>query len=425
MPCKQSNAPDAVLAGADLSASSFTGSPPGSSLCTFKALSVESQTRIDQTLQLDVFGTFALKIMCNGSANDTLVSNVITVACGADLRLSGGRCRQTTITCGPDEVRIGKHCKQAPHLRTLSDAQAIFVTVPNAAVRAGSVRNLPVQLVLDGGFGVEWSMGVSGSRIGAPEWLAIQPVAEHVLTPAHAVSATLELNVSEQEDFSLSGDLRRTLAIESLIPSKPGVVFEGQSIEIPVRARVSAQACVVLQDVQIETDAGGRRDIGDGARVEGVEPKSSVIVFVRAYDCRRSPIQRYLDDYPLHVRLNDSGSALVMEYAPTAAEKNLYRLMLPPEWVNSTGDVQLVVFTNVTIPGVVSTHSISVTLVLASNPTTPFPVSTVVGVVIGVGLFVLLLCLLGVLRKNRAAVKETIKAYMKFELRLGMEISMP
>jgi hypothetical protein len=49
----------------------------------------------------------------------------------------------------------------------------------------------------------------------------------------------------------------------------------------------------------------------------------------------------------------------------------------------------------------------------------------VVGAVIGVGLFVLLLCLLGVLRKNRAAVKQTIKAYMKFEFRLGVEMSTP
>jgi hypothetical protein len=42
-----------------------------------------------------------------------------------------------------------------------------------------------------------------------------------------------------------------------------------------------------------------------------------------------------------------------------------------------------------------------------------------------VGLFVLLLGLLGILRKNRAAVKQTIKAYMKFEFRLGVEMSTP
>jgi hypothetical protein len=60
--------------------------------------------------------------------------------------------------------------------------------------------------------------------------------------------------------------------------------------------------------------------------------------------------------------------------------------------------------------------------VLAPNS---FPVFTVVGAVIGVGLFVLLLCLLEILRKNRAAVKQTIKAYMKFEFRLGVEMSAP
>jgi hypothetical protein len=52
-----------------------------------------------------------------------------------------------------------------------------------------------------------------------------------------------------------------------------------------------------------------------------------------------------------------------------------------------------------------------------------FPVSMVVGAVIGVGISVLLLCLVKVLRRNCAAAKETLKAYMKFEFRLGVEMS--
>jgi hypothetical protein len=107
-----------------------------------------------------------------------------------------------------------------------------------------------------------------------------------------------------------------------------------------------------------------------------------------------------------------------MAYAPTETEKNLYRATLPQAWVNSTGKVQLVIFARV----VNGTCSVSLTLVLAPNS---FPAFTVVGAVIGVGLFVLLLCLLGILRKNRAAVKQTIKAYMKFEFRLGVEMGTP
>jgi hypothetical protein len=268
---------------------------------------------------------------------------------------------------------------------------------------------------------------------GAAEWLALQPVAEQVLAPGgpmRTVNATLTLvlNVSEQRDFSVAGDLRSTVAIESCIPSQPGVPFEGQSIVVPVRVRVKAQVCVTLQDVQVETDASGRRSVDSDARLEDIEPKSSVVVYVRAYDCRRSPIQRPLDDYPLHVRL-DGGSALahdgrsdselVMAFAPTEAEPNLYRATLPQAWIKSTGTVRLVVLTSVT--GVVdSTRAVTLTLVLTEKS---FPVSKVVGAVVGVGLGVLLLCLVKLLRRNWAAAKETLKAYMKFEFRLGVEMS--
>jgi hypothetical protein len=238
VPCVQSNA-GSVAAGADLSAS-FAGSPN----CTFKALSVQSQEPVNETLQLSTFGAFALKIGCNSSANEVIISNVITVACGADLRLSGGRCVPMNTTCGPDEVRLGTLCKQRPQLRLQSDTEAIFDTVPNPAAGAGSVRSLPMQLVLGGGFDVEWSVNISGA--GAAEWLALQPVAEHVLAPdgpTRKVNATLTLvlNVSEQKDFSVAGDLCSTVAIESRIPSQPGVRFEGQSIVVPVRVRVKAQ----------------------------------------------------------------------------------------------------------------------------------------------------------------------------------------
>jgi hypothetical protein len=424
----QSNAGD-VIAGADVSASFARGS----SRCEYKALLLESEDRINATFQFDTFGSFALRIGNCSGVNETIISNVITVACGGGLRLSSGRCEPTNTTCGPDEVRIGPMCKKPPHLRLLSDAQAIFETVSNLAESADSVRLLPMQLVLEGGFDVEWSANVSG--LGTAKWLAFQPFAEQAPAPdgpTRVVNATLVLNVSEQKDFSLSGDLNSSLIIESRIPSKPGVAFEGRTIVIPVRVRVKAQACVTLQDVEVEIDASGRRSVGSGARVEGIEPKSSVVVYVRAYDCRRDPINRSLaaalDDYPLHVRLGDSGSdpvldgrldsERVMAYAPTGTEKNLYRATLPQAWVNSTGRVQLVVFAG----EVNGTCSARLTLVLAPNS---FPVFTVVGAVIGVGLFVLLLCLLGILRKNRAAVKQTIKAYMKFEFRLGVEMSTP
>jgi hypothetical protein len=44
--------------------------------------------------------------------------------------------------------------------------------------------------------------------------------------------------------------------------------------------------------------------------------------------------------------------------------------------------------------------------------------------VIGVGLGVLLLCLVNLLRRNWAAAKETLHAYMKFEFQMGIGISM-
>jgi hypothetical protein len=188
--------------------------------------------------------------------------------------------------------------------------------------------------------------------------------------------------------------------------------------------RVAAQACVALQDVQVEAGASGRRSIGSDARVElEGEPESTVVVvYIRANDCSRAPIQRYLDDHPLYVRrFNDIGSAVVddahsvlMGFAPTDAEPNLYHVTLAQPWVNST-EVRLVVFT--VVAGVVS--SVGFTLVLTTKS---FPVFTVVGAVIGVGLGVLLLLLLHILHKNRAAAKETLKAYMKFEFTLGLEI---
>jgi hypothetical protein len=67
-----------------------------------------------------------------------------------------------------------------------------------------------------------------------------------------------------------------------------------------------------------------------------------------------------------------------------------------------------------------STGAVTLTLVLTEKS---FPVSKVVGAVIGVGLGVLLLCLVKLLRRNWAAAKETLKAYMKFEFRLGVEMS--
>jgi hypothetical protein len=418
-----------ITAGADL------GTSIAGALCTYKALSVESAERINETFTLDKFGTFALKISCSSSANETsvIVSNVITVACAADLRFSSGRCVPANKTCGAGEVGIGTLCKQAPHLRLASDAQAIFAEVPNSASCAGSVH-LPVQLALEGGFEVEWGVSVSASP--KAEWLKVRPVAERVLTPVGAARLAdfhLVMDVSAQQDFSLTGDLSSSLAIESRIPSKPGVAFEGRSIVIPVRVRVAAQVCIMPEDVQLETEGGGRRSVGSDALVEGIEPGSSVVVYVRTYDCRRSPIQRHVGEYLLHVRVKDGGSdlarkahidnELVMTYAPTDLEKNMYRATLPQAWVNSTGKAQLLVFAADGSGLLNGTCSVNLTLVLAAKS---FPVFTVVGAVVGVGLFVLLLLMLGIVRGIRAAaVKQTIKAYMRFEFRLGVEMGTP
>jgi hypothetical protein len=134
----------------------------------------------------------------------------------------------------------------------------------------------------------------------------------------------------------------------------------------------------------------------------------------------------------LHVRMMDGSldlahnmhvdNELVMTYAPTDTDKNLYRATLPQAWVNSTGSVQLLVFAADASGVLNGTCSVSLTLVLAAKS---FPIFTVVGAVVGAGLFGLLLCLLGILRRNRAAVKQTIKAYMRFEFRLGLEMGTP
>jgi hypothetical protein len=427
VPCVQSDTGN-VTAGAGLGASFGPAGPPA---CTYQAQSIESQQRVDGTLQLDAFGTFALKVTCNGTATETIISNVITVACGAGLQLSSGRCVPTSPTCGPDAVRIAARCMQAPSLRAWSDAQALFERVPNSAASAGSVRALNVALVLQGGLDVEWSVNCSGAST-AP-WLAFEPVADRTLTPDVPVVMNMSLNVSEQHDFSLSGDLHTTLVIESRIPSSPDVSFEGRSIVMPVRVRVAAEPCVALQDVQVETGASGRRSVGGDARVEGIERTSSVIIYVRAYDCRRYPIQRYLDDYPLHVRMGDGGSALVLDatsdkmrvmvYAPTDAEKNLYHLTLPPAWVNATGEVRLIVYTNGQ-GAANSTSGVCITLVLGEGlGVVNYLVLT--AKLIAVGLFVLLLCvLLRILWRNRAAAWATLKSCMTFEVRLGVEMRM-
>ena len=51
-----------------------------------------------------------------------------------------------------------------------------------------------------------------------------------------------------------------------------------------------------------------------------------------------------------------------------------------------------------------------------------FPVWQVVGVVIAVGMAVLFLFLLHILLKNRDTATAIFKAYMKFEVRLGVEM---
>jgi hypothetical protein len=114
----------------------------------------------------------------------------------------------------------------------------------------------------------------------------------------------------------------------------------------------------------------------------------------------------------------------VMVYAPTDAEKNLYRLTLPPAWVNSTGEVRLIVYTNG--PGAAnSTSGVCITLVLGQGlGVVNYLVLT--AKVIAVGLFVLLLCvLLRILWRNRAAAWATLESCMTFEVRLGVEMRMP
>jgi hypothetical protein len=116
-----------------------------------------------------------------------------------------------------------------------------------------------------------------------------------------------------------------------------------------------------------------------------------------------------------------SDSELVMTFASTEAEPNLYHATLPRAWVYSPGELRLVIFTSVPH---VSNSTRAVTLTVALNVNS-FSVSMVVGPVIGVGLSLLLLCLVRILRRNWAAAKETLKAYMKFEFRLGVEMSAP
>jgi hypothetical protein len=379
---------------------------------------------INGSILLNTTGIFVIKVDC-GDAEQIIISNVISVACSADEPFTSGRCGGPSAgpaknaTCGGGEVHIGSVCKQLPLFRVLSDSQAIFDTVP------GSMQTLLVRLVLQGGFDIQWDVSVED------EWLQIRPDSGQLRTsnlgyaaaaPDSAAEVILLLNATQQKDFSVTGDLHSTLKIAGSMPSRRDVIFEGQSILVPVRMRVAAMVCVELQDVLVQAGSSGPQIVGGDARVYGIEPKSNVVIYVRAHDCQRSPIQRHLIDQPLHLHMGDGGTqsseANVFWYAPTEAEKNLFQVTLPQAWVNSTGEVPLIVFTNVS--GVVV--SAAFTLVIKARS---FPVSEVVGGMIAIGMGVLVLFLLRILRNNRVAFKETLTAYLKFELVLGFEISAP
>jgi hypothetical protein len=399
-----------VTVGGDLSSAFRSTSSAG---CVFRALQVsEAPVRIDQLIQLTT-GTFAVMINC--SAKQEIASNVITIPCTAHEALSSGRCVPETVTCGPAEVRVGSLCKRQPRLRVLSDGLALFVTGLHEAV-----QSLPVRLTLQGGFDVDWNASVGA---GAAEWLVLQPDAGQLAAadgpgPAATVTLQLRLDATKQTDFSIAGDLRSTLTIEGHL--HPQADFEGQSIVVPVRMRVEAQACVRLRDVQVQTGASERRSVDQNARVGDIWLNSRVVIYVRAYDSQRSPIQRSLTKQPLRLRLGDGGGypndTLTMAYAPTEAEKNLHEVTLPRAWVNISGEVRLVVFSS-------SNDSAVASFTLVIGASKRFPIWEVAGAVVAIGLVGLLLCLIHILRKNRAAANAILKAYMRFEFLLGMEMS--
>ena len=400
-----------VPVGGDLAAFFQNASSSG---CVFVPLQVNKAVRLEQPHRLESIGTFAIMVNC--TSERLIIADIITIACNSKDSLSHGRCVPDSQTCGPDEARIGSLCKKQPRLHVLSDALALFVIAQTSAVQW-----LTVQLTLEGSFDVEWR--AQAGTGAASQLLRLLPDAGNMTAPdgPERTSASLQLQVdgTKQKDFSIAGDLHSVLSIEG--SSHPQISFEGKSIMVPVRVRVEAQACVRLQDVQVQVGARGRRSVDSTLLVEGVEPNSNVIVYVRSYDCQRFPIERPLNDRPLHLRLSDGGTHtgdLTMAYAPTEAEKNLHEAMLPQAWVNDTRKLQLIVFANAS-DALEASEMVTFTIVITSKW---FPVWQVVGVVIAVGMAVLFLFLLHILLKNRDTATAIFKAYMKFEVRLGIEM---
>jgi hypothetical protein len=259
--------------------------------CAYRALLIEAQEQINQTIPLTSFGSFVVKIGCSGM-DLTVLSNVIKVACAAGYRPASGTCVliSEAINCGPDSVAIGTLCKQRPILRPLSDALALFAVVPKTPDRS-RVEQLPITIVLHGGFDVQWKADASFAH-----WLTSRPSQGNIsalsgyqqgtissgltelqlAAEGNTAGLVLCVNASDLRDWSIDGDYHGNVRIASLVISNVHMPFEGKRIEVPLRLRVEAKVFVTLQDIAISTEDGAPRGIGSEARVEGVEVLSRV-----------------------------------------------------------------------------------------------------------------------------------------------------
>ena len=396
-------------------------SAAGTGDCFITMLNVVSEEEIvGQGVHIGL-GSFVIKRKCSGMTDAVIVSPPFGVGCGVGFTQANA----TTCVAAPNvtqkgcawtDVRIGSQCRKMPVLVVAADAQDVFIQLSKTS--QSSALSYSFTLGAEGSFDMTWSM-----RCEANKWLVcLEPGRGELLAGSGEVAAArLLLNVTSQNDYSTSlSDLMGAVLIESRAKSVDGdVPFEGKQISVRIRTRVLADVCIQPGNVELSADDGLRSVGASGSRID-VVTGAPIVVLVHVYDCEGLPIGRFVPIWLGRRRdaANISAAAVLLraEYEGTDRERNVLQVSLPRSWLASPGEIAIFVSTSNTGAG----NAVDVILVITDAGTGTMA-KVVTGVVIAVLIVGLLIYLAVLAAKNRHQAASLVKAFVEYELLLGVE----
>ena len=383
--------------------------------CSFLALHVLSKTEITRTVRPEKPGSYIVSLNCSNPGPAIIFPEVIRIGCGAGLRISNATCSPIREACALNELELAEECLRVPEMAVEYEAQAVFVTLQNFGDE--STAYIPIIFERAGDVELRWNLSCPNST-----WLTCRSPTTGLLSSGHSRQDLLiQLNAASQPDFSLGGDLTADLSLETYIASRPELPFEGRRLDMRVRARVLARACIEERDVSLLVNDGTEpipRANMSGRLGFEVVLGSAVLVQLRTLDCARSPIRRHQSLYLSMFRVGPAGPVLVEMKEFVHVGDGVFEMALPTSWVGSEGESLLSVSVN---RSGLAEDGIVLVLSLVSSR---FPVKLFFVGLIGTGMVILIAVLIALLCnvKNRDQAKQLAKAFVLFELLLAVSL---